>query len=125
MCGIIPPSDDLTASIGAPIIPALASICASKTAPVAQLDRVPGYELGGRGFESLRARQLNWAPSGAQFSWRGGRLWFEVLGSTISRSEIGRRSEAQAPPQGVSKQYFVCESIPPGAPTKLGPRSVP
>lgn len=28
-------------------------------APVAQLDRVPGYELGGREFESLRARQLN------------------------------------------------------------------
>jgi hypothetical protein len=25
-------------------------------APVAQLDRVPGYELGGREFESLRAR---------------------------------------------------------------------
>ncbi len=27
-------------------------------APVAQLDRVPGYELGGREFESLRARQV-------------------------------------------------------------------
>jgi hypothetical protein len=26
------------------------------SAPVAQLDRVPGYELGGREFESLRAR---------------------------------------------------------------------
>jgi hypothetical protein len=26
-------------------------------APVAQLDRVPGYEPGGRGFESCRARQ--------------------------------------------------------------------
>ncbi len=26
-------------------------------APVAQLDRVPGYEPGGREFESLRARQ--------------------------------------------------------------------
>ena len=25
-------------------------------APVAQLDRVPGYELGGRRFESFRAR---------------------------------------------------------------------
>ena len=31
----------------------------SNHAPVAQLDRVPGYELGGREFESLRARQLN------------------------------------------------------------------
>ncbi len=28
-----------------------------RVAPVAQLDRVPGYELGGREFESLRARQ--------------------------------------------------------------------
>lgn len=27
-------------------------------APVAQLDRVPGYELGGRRFESFRARQV-------------------------------------------------------------------
>ena len=27
-------------------------------APVAQLDRAPGYELGGRRFESFRARQL-------------------------------------------------------------------
>jgi hypothetical protein len=27
-------------------------------APVAQLDRAPGYELGGREFESLRARQI-------------------------------------------------------------------
>ena len=30
----------------------------SNGAPVAQLDRVPGYEPGGREFESLRARQL-------------------------------------------------------------------
>ena len=28
-----------------------------KMAPVAQLERVPGYEPGGREFESLRARQ--------------------------------------------------------------------
>jgi hypothetical protein len=27
-------------------------------APVAQLDRAPGYEPGGRGFESLRAHHL-------------------------------------------------------------------
>ncbi len=30
-----------------------------KYAPVAQLDRVPGFEPGGREFESLRARQIN------------------------------------------------------------------
>src|SRR6476659_5726790 len=29
----------------------------SASAPVAQLDRAPGYELGGRRFESFRARQ--------------------------------------------------------------------
>ena len=33
--------------------------CGASRAPVAQLDRVPGFEPGGRGFESLRARQLN------------------------------------------------------------------
>ena len=32
-----------------------------KVAPVAQLDRVPGFEPGGRGFESLRARQTTMA----------------------------------------------------------------
>ncbi len=32
-------------------------------APVAQLDRVPGFEPGCRGFESLRARQANQAPA--------------------------------------------------------------
>ncbi len=30
--------------------------CCGFFAPVAQLDRVPGYGPGGRGFESLRAR---------------------------------------------------------------------
>ena len=30
----------------------------ARFAPVAQLDRVPGYEPGGRGFESCRARQF-------------------------------------------------------------------
>jgi hypothetical protein len=37
--------------------PALIHHAISFSAPVAQLDRVPGYEPGGRGFESLRARQ--------------------------------------------------------------------
>ena len=31
----------------------------SKCAPVAQLDRVSGYEPGGRRFESFRARHIN------------------------------------------------------------------
>ena len=33
------------------------TVVCSFSAPVAQLDRVPGYEPGGRGFESCRARQ--------------------------------------------------------------------
>ena len=33
---------------------------AAPHAPVAQLDRVPGYEPGGREFESLRARHINY-----------------------------------------------------------------
>ena len=39
-------------------------------APVAQLDRVPGYEPGGREFESLRARQMTKGPHrGPFFIW--------------------------------------------------------
>ena len=34
------------------------SFSAKENAPVAQLDRVSGFEPGGRGFESLRARYL-------------------------------------------------------------------
>ena len=32
-------------------------------APVAQLDRVPGYELGGRTFESCRVRHIKKLPA--------------------------------------------------------------
>ena len=38
--------------------PTLALSLLQNTAPVAQLDRVPGYEPVGREFESLRARQI-------------------------------------------------------------------
>ena len=41
--------------------------CVGHSAPVAQLDRVPGYEPGGREFESLRARHILVAP------WKGSR----------------------------------------------------
>ena len=37
------------------------------SAPVAQLDRVPGYEPGGRRFESFRARQLKRPAHGGFF----------------------------------------------------------
>src|SRR5688572_14658763 len=44
----------------------------ARNAPVAQLDRVPGYEPGGREFESLRARQnTKPAQAGFLFDWRG------------------------------------------------------
>lgn len=36
-------------------------------APVAQLDRVPGYELGGRRFESFRARQITKQKTATEF----------------------------------------------------------
>ena len=35
------------------------SLSANRYAPVAQLDRVSGYEPGGRRFESFRARHYN------------------------------------------------------------------
>ena len=43
-------------------------------APVAQLDRVPGYELGGREFESLRARQTSEGCFGTLFIFRAPRV---------------------------------------------------
>ena len=36
-------------------------------APVAQLDRVPGYEPGGRRFESFRARHIKKGSSAEPF----------------------------------------------------------
>jgi hypothetical protein len=39
--------------------PSLSASVITKNAPVAQLDRVPGYELGGREFESLRAHHTS------------------------------------------------------------------
>ena len=39
-------------------------------APVAQLDRAPGYEPGGRGFESLRAHQSINEPESSQGLYR-------------------------------------------------------
>ena len=42
----------------------------SKVAPVAQLDRVPGYEPGGRGFESYPAHQTPLKPlNKLSFGW--------------------------------------------------------
>jgi hypothetical protein len=50
----------------------------SDSAPVAQLDRVLGYEPRGRAFESLRAHQQNQAIkpiSGLAFLFSAGRKW--------------------------------------------------
>jgi hypothetical protein len=38
--------------------PAATLLLFAPSAPVAQLDRVPGFEPGGREFESLRARHI-------------------------------------------------------------------
>ncbi len=43
---------------GNPIEGSNPSLSATKHAPVAQLDRVSGYEPGGRRFESFRARHF-------------------------------------------------------------------
>ena len=53
------------------LAPAWAVAPQKDKAPVAQLDRVPGYEPGGREFESLRARQMTKGPHrGPFFIWR-------------------------------------------------------
>ena len=41
----------------------LDSVIMTTAAPVAQLDRVPGYELGGRTFESCRVRHIRKTPA--------------------------------------------------------------
>jgi hypothetical protein len=46
------PQDDSYALLPPPYLPA------AVFAPVAQLDRAPDYESGGREFESLRARHV-------------------------------------------------------------------
>ena len=53
-------------------------------APVAQLDRVPGFEPGGRGFESLRARHIYQQPTDSKR--RGGMR--SPVGSTKSSGTI-------------------------------------
>ena len=75
-------------------------------APVAQLDRVPGYEPGGREFESLRARQNSrkrgancapsccrparaWSRGSGQRELSGSRLTPEAELRTICRLRIG------------------------------------
>ena len=53
----------------------------SSHAPVAQLDRVPGYEPGGREFESLRARHIEMKRA-------SNRLRFEALFISIQAYRI-------------------------------------
>ena len=58
-----------------------------EVAPVAQLDRVPGFEPGGRGFESLRARQTTMAwGSHRNLQTVAGFLWLSLLCSESSVS---------------------------------------
>jgi hypothetical protein len=81
--------------------PAYILIVRPLTAPVAQLDRVPGYEPGGRTFESCQARHLNKKPTLAVgfFVQAGGFGRVERVRST--NSPPGRIwTEPQASPQG-------------------------
>jgi hypothetical protein len=75
-------------------------------APVAQLDRVPGYELGGRRFESFRARHIKRGPLGPFLIWGCG----SEHGSPKVRLSSEGRADAEGAPLGESKQAFVCES---------------
>ena len=60
----------------------------ARHAPVAQLDRVPGYEPGGREFESLRARQCKEKGPLSQ-----GPFFF--ASSKLVTFELTRRSRAE------------------------------
>src|SRR5689334_15510391 len=64
-------------------------------APVAQLDRVPGYEPGGREFESLRARQFSLT---ATTSCRGSLLPLVAVTRWL-RGTCGTRHRRPFPPQ--------------------------
>src|SRR5262245_3931716 len=56
-----------------------------RIAPVAQLDRAPGFEPGGREFESLRARQsLQSSPSGADAASSNGQVATMTHSSSLS-----------------------------------------
>src|SRR5262245_21762514 len=108
-------------------------------APVAQLDRVPGYEPGGRGFKSCRARQLRLNGLGdrdlARFSFGLGDFWGTFLPNERRQrlveavSLIGdqfqgvadlhdlshrvvRRHTATVVPQDVRNRFFLDASFP-------------
>jgi len=81
------------------------------SAPVAQLDRVPGFEPGGREFESLRARQENQklnADSGSSLS----RLSRETTFIVAPIVALGRRVEEVG--------HFACRLSARSEPTSRG-----
>ena len=59
----------------------------SSQAPVAQLDRVPDYESGGRWFESIRARhfhfKITYVTQSLELCLEGSRLWVRCMLSFI------------------------------------------
>ena len=63
-------------------------------APVAQLDRVPGYEPGGRRFESFRARQFLFLPffKPVGLSFRGLTPLFRAVRQRGYAGELGSRA---------------------------------
>ena len=100
-------------------VPRILSIIDGLHAPVAQLDRVPGYEPGGRRFESFRARQIE-RPRLA----RGFFIWRARKGSNLRPSQGGstraKRARCEATAGG-GKRAQRSQSILPGAPNRKAP----
>ena len=90
-------------------------------APVAQLDRVPDYESGGRTFESCQARHTNKGPRGS------GAFLFVLcalavrmcsLDKLCSMQSLDARAQRRRPEGGSTREATALRSIVPGAPYK-------
>ena len=80
----------------------------SKVAPVAQLDRVPGYEPGGRGFESYPAHQTPLkSPNELSFGWAF------LLSENCARKKKAAASDAP--------ENFRCPALPSHRPFNADP----
>ena len=78
-------------------------------APVAQLDRVPGYELGGREFESLRARHIGEGAAAPFFACDGSSSSFSIEHDEVEK--IRRSQPNRMNDRGIAQ---------PGRPPALG-----
>ena len=77
------------------------SYTANFTAPVAQLDRVGGFEPLGRGFESLRVHQLkNPSPWLGFFNWHSRRFDLNPCSSRALQVRDNARAKRRRPQRG-------------------------